>query len=54
MAAPVAPVSSGFGFDPLSLGLTGIGLLGSLFGGEEELTDEQKRTYGALLDRSKG
>ena len=54
MAAPVAPASSGFGFDPLSLGLTGIGLLGSLFGGEEELTDEQKRTYGALLDRSKG
>jgi hypothetical protein len=40
--------------DPLSLGLTGLGLIGSLFGGEEEMTDEQKRTYESLLSRSQG
>ncbi len=40
--------------DPLSLGLTGIGFLGSLFGGEEELTDEQRQAYEGLLKRSKG
>ncbi len=40
--------------DPLSLGLTGIGLLGSLFSSGEEMTDEQKQTYQALLARTKG
>ena len=42
--------------DPLSLGLTGIGFLGSLFGSEssEEMTGEQRATYDALLKRSKG
>jgi hypothetical protein len=40
--------------DPVSLGLTGIGLLGSLFGSESGMTDEQRQTYEMLLKRSKG
>jgi len=40
--------------DPVSLGLTGIGLLGSLFGSDPEMTDEQRQTYEILLKRSKG
>jgi len=40
--------------DPISLGLTGIGFLGSLFGEDEQMTDEQRQTYEMLLKRSKG
>jgi hypothetical protein len=42
------------GMNPISLGLTGIGALGSLFGGDPEMTDEQRQTYEALQKRSQG
>ena len=53
----VAETAASAGMGPLgwlSLGLGGIGLLGSLFGGEEEMTDEQRQTYEMLLKRSGG
>ena len=38
----------------VSAGLTGIGLLGSLFTSDEEMTDEQRQAYEMLLERSRG
>lgn len=52
-----AAVGVGAGMGPLGwlgLGLTGIGAIGSLFGGEEEMTDEQRQAYEMLLSRSRG
>jgi len=40
--------------NPISAVATGVGALGSLFGGDAELTDEQRATYESLLKRSKG
>jgi len=40
--------------DLLGMGLTGIGLLGSLFGKDEEASDEQKQIYKLLMERAGG
>ena len=40
--------------NPISAIATGVGALGSLFGSDAEMTDEQRKTYEALLKRSKG
>jgi len=40
--------------DPVSLGLTGIGLVGSLFGQGPSMTDEQRQAYNLMLERSRG
>ena len=52
MAVEQAAASAGFPW--LGAGLAGVGLLGSLFGSDPSMTDEQRQTYEMLLKRSKG
>ena len=40
--------------NPISAISMGVGALGSLFGSDAEMTDEQRKTYESLLKRSKG
>jgi hypothetical protein len=40
--------------NPISAISMGVGALGSLFGSDAEMTDEQRQTYESLLKRSKG
>ena len=47
-------IGSAVAGNPLPAIMMGVGALGSLFGSDEEMTDEQRKTYEALLKRSKG
>jgi len=50
----LSTLGSLFTANPLSAIATGVGALGSLFGSDADLTDEQRKTYESLVNRSQG